>query len=292
MSKKVALFGCGTIGREIALAVDSGKVNNATIVTLVDSVDHRADTLRSNLQNSNPSTFTDFSKFVYSSSFKDADIIVEAASQDAVNSFGKKIVEAGKSLMIMSVGALGDPFFLSEMLDIAYQNGSHIYVPTGAIAGIDAIRSVKHLLDSVVLTTTKNPIALAGAPFFNLTKINVYEITEKTVIYDGNAADAVKKFPANINVAAILSLAGIGIKRTKVKIIADPYTDVNQHEITATGKFGEMTVIVRNKPSPNNPKTSFLAVLSAISMHMLIRMAIMWCLAQGNTSLIQIQEKN
>lgn len=264
MSKKVALFGCGTIGREIALAVDSGKVNNATIVTLVDSVDHRADTLRSNLQNSNPSTFTDFSKFVYSSSFKDADIIVEAASQDAVNSFGKKIVEAGKSLMIMSVGALGDPFFLSEMLDIAYQNGSHIYVPTGAIAGIDAIRSVKHLLDSVVLTTTKNPIALAGAPFFNLTKINVYEITEKTVIYDGNAADAVKKFPANINVAAILSLAGIGIKRTKVKIIADPYTDVNQHEITATGKFGEMTVIVRNKPSPNNPKTSFLAVLSAI----------------------------
>jgi aspartate dehydrogenase len=153
---------------------------------------------------------------------------------------------------------------LSELLDIASQNGSHIYVPTGAIAGIDAIRSVKHLLDSVVLTTTKNPIALAGAPFFNLTKINVYGITEKTVIYEGNAADAVKKFPANINVAAILSLAGIGVERTKVKIIADPYTDVNQHEITANGKFGEMTVIVRNKPSPNNPKTSFLAVLSAI----------------------------
>ena len=163
----------------------------------------------------------------------------------------------------MSVGALGDPFFLSELLDIASKNGSHIYVPTGAIAGIDAIRSVKHLLDSVVLTTTKNPIALAGAPFFNLTKINLYGITEKTVIYEGNAADAVKKFPANINVAAILSLAGIGIERTKVKIIADPYTDVNQHEITANGKFGEMTVIVRNKPSPNNPKTSFLAVLSA-----------------------------
>jgi aspartate dehydrogenase len=264
MSKKVALIGCGTIGREIAIAIDSGKVNNATIVTLVDSVERLAQTLRSNLQNSNPSTFTDFSKFIDSSSFKDIDIIVEAASQDAVNSFGKKIVGAGKSLMIMSVGALGDPFFLSEMLDIAYQNSINIYVPTGAIAGIDAIRSVKHLLDSVVLTTTKNPIALAGAPFFNLTKINVHEITEKTVIYDGIAADAVKKFPANINVAAILSLAGIGIERTKVKIIADPYTDINQHEITATGKFGEMTIIVRNKPSPNNPKTSFLAVLSAI----------------------------
>jgi aspartate dehydrogenase len=264
MSKRVALIGCGTIGREIAIAVDSGRVNNATIVTVVDKIDHLAQTLRSNLQNSNPSTFTNFSKFIYSSSFKDVDIIVEAASQDAVNSFGKKIVEAGKSLMIMSVGALGDPFFLSEMLDIASQNGSHIYVPSGAIAGVDAIRSVKHLLDSVVLTTTKNPIALAGAPFFNLTKINVYGITEKTVIYEGNAADAVKKFPANINVAAIISLAGIGIERTKVRIIADPYTYVNQHEITAKGKFGEMTIVVRNKPSPNNPKTSFLAVLSAI----------------------------
>jgi aspartate dehydrogenase len=264
MSKRVALIGCGTIGREIAIAVDSGRVNNATIVTVVDKIDHLAQKLRSNLQNSNPSTFTNFSKFIYSSSFKDVDIIVEAASQDAVNSFGKKIVEAGKSLMIMSVGALGDPFFLSEMLDIASQNGSHIYVPSGAIAGVDAIRSVKHLLDSVVLTTTKNPIALAGAPFFNLTKINVYGITEKTVIYEGNAADAVKKFPANINVAAIISLAGIGIERTKVRIIADPYTYVNQHEITANGKFGEMTIVVRNKPSPNNPKTSFLAVLSAI----------------------------
>jgi aspartate dehydrogenase len=264
MSKRVVIIGCGTIGREIALAVDSGKVNNATIVTLVDTIDHLAQTLRSNLQNSNPSTFTNFSEFIYSSSFKDVDIVVESASQDVVNRFGKKIVEAGKSLMIMSVGALGDPFFLSEILDIASQNGSRIYVPSGAIAGVDAIRSVKHLLDSVILTTTKNPIALAGAPFFNLAKINLYEITEKTVIYEGYAADAVKKFPANINVAAIISLAGIGIERTKVRIIADPYTDVNQHEITANGKFGEMTIVVRNKPSPNNPKTSFLAVLSAI----------------------------
>ena len=93
-------------------------------------------------------------------------LLLRLASQDAVNSFGKKIVEAGKSLMIMSVGALGDPFFLSELLDIASKNGSHIYVPTGAIAGIDAIRSVKHLLDSVVPTTTKNPIALCWCTVF------------------------------------------------------------------------------------------------------------------------------
>jgi aspartate dehydrogenase len=164
----------------------------------------------------------------------------------------------------MSVGALADPLFLSELLDIASHNSSRIYVPTGAIAGIDAIRSVRHLLDSVILTTKKTPRALGDAPFFKTNRMDVYAITEKTTIYEGPALDAVRKFPANVNVAAILSLAGIGLERTKVKIIVDPYTKMNQHEIAASGKFGEMIISVRNIQSPTNPKTSFLAVLSAI----------------------------
>lgn len=264
MSKRVGIIGCGTIGSELAIAVDSGKVKNASIVALFDAAEHVLLSLGSRIQSSSPSTFTDFTKFVSSSSFRDTDIIVESASQDAVNRFGKKIVESGKSLIVMSVGALADPLFLSELLDIASHNSSRIYVPTGAIAGIDAIRSVRHLLDSVILTTTKNPRALVDAPFFKTTRINVYAITKKTTIYEGPALDAIRKFPANINVAAILSLAGIGLERTKVKIIVDPYTNMNQHEIAASGKFGEMIISVRNIQSPTNPKTSFLAVLSAI----------------------------
>lgn len=264
MSKRVGIIGCGTIGSELAIAVDSGKVKNASIVALFDAAEHVLLSLGSRIHSSRPSTFTDFTKFVSSSSFRDTDIIVESASQDAVNRFGKKIVESGKSLIVMSVGALADPLFLSELLDIASHNSSRIYVPTGAIAGIDAIRSVRHLLDSVILTTTKNPRALADAPFFKTTRIDVYAITEKTTIYEGPALDAVRKFPANVNVAAILSLAGIGLERTKVKIIVDPYAKMNQHEIAASGKFGEMILSVRNIQSPTNPKTSFLAVLSAI----------------------------
>jgi aspartate dehydrogenase len=189
---------------------------------------------------------------------------VEAASQDAVNSFCKKIVENGKSLMIMSVGALADQLLLSELLDKASHNQCHIYVPTGAIAGIDAIRSVRHLIDSVMLSTTKSPKALSDAPFFNMAGFDPSKLNQKTVIYEGSAADAVKKFPSNVNVAAVLGLAGVGIENTMVKIIVDPNTDRNQHEITVNGKFGEMTLSVRNIPSPTNPKTSFLAVLSAI----------------------------
>jgi aspartate dehydrogenase len=264
VSRGVGIIGCGTIGTELALAIDNGRVKNASVVALFDGVNQVALSLQYKLRNNNPRTFTDFEEFISSSSFRDTDIIVESASQDAIKRFSKKIVENGKSLIVMSVGALSDPPFLSELLDIASHNSARIYVPTGAIAGIDAVRSVKHLLDSVSLTTTKNPKALADAPFFNISGIDLYAITKKTLIYEGPAADAVKKFPTNVNVAAILSLAGIGLEKTKVKIIVDPYTNINQHEIIASGKFGEMIVSVRNLPSPTNPKTSFLAILSAI----------------------------
>jgi aspartate dehydrogenase len=264
VSKSVGIIGCGTIGTELALAIDTGRVKNASLVALFDGVNRVALSLQYRLRNNNPRTFTDFEEFISSSSFRDTDIIVESASQDAIRRFSKKIVENGKSLIVMSVGALSDPPFLSELLDIASHNSARIYVPTGAIAGIDAVRSVKHLLDSVSLTTTKNPKALADAPFFNISGIDLYAITKKTLIYEGPASDAVKKFPANVNVAAILSLAGIGLEKTNVKIIVDPYTNINQHEIIASGKFGEMMVSVRNLPSPTNPKTSFLAILSAI----------------------------
>jgi aspartate dehydrogenase len=257
--KKVGLVGCGTIGSQLAMAVDSGKVANASLVSLFDVVENNAQGLKSKMRGK-PSAYSDFDRFISS----DIDIVVEAASQEAIRKFGKMILRAGKDLMVMSVGALADRAFLSELLQAASENGSRIYVPTGAIAGIDAVRTVRHLLESVTLTTTKSPKALAGAPFFETSKIKLDEITEWTVIYEGAASDAVKAFPANVNVAAVLSLAGIGADKTKVRIVADPVATTNQHEIVATGSFGEIRIAVSNVPTPGNPKTSFLAVLSAI----------------------------
>jgi aspartate dehydrogenase len=257
--KNVGLVGCGTIGSHLAMAVDSGKVANASLVSLFDVVENNAQGLKSKMRGK-PRAYLDFDRFISS----DIDIVVEAASQEAVRKFGKMIFRAGKDLMVMSVGALADRAFLLELLQAASENGSRIYVPTGAIAGIDAVRSVRHLLESVTLTTTKSPKALAGAPFFETSKIKLDKITERTVIYEGAASDAVKAFPANVNVAAVLSLAGIGADKTKVRIVADPVATTNQHEIVATGSFGEIRIAVSNVPSPGNPKTSFLAVLSAI----------------------------
>jgi aspartate dehydrogenase len=257
--KKVGIVGCGTIGSQLAGAVDSDKITGASLVALFDISEINLQNLKAKLH-SNLGTYSDFGKFLTSG----ADIIVEAASQDAVRAFAKPILEAGKDLMVMSVGSLADREFLAEILQSAARKGCRIYVPTGAIAGIDAIRSVRNLLESVTLTTTKSPKALAGAPFFETSKIKLDDITKSTVIYEGTAAEAVIAFPANVNVAAVLSLAGIGADKTKVRIVADPQATTNRHEIFATGSFGEIRITVNNVPSPGNPKTSFLAVLSAI----------------------------
>lgn len=241
------------------MAVDTNKVSSASLVALFDVSGSNLQNLKAKLR-TGPEAYSDFRGFLSSGT----DIVVEAASQDAVREFGKMILESGKDMMVMSVGALAEGRFLAELLETAARKNCRIYVPTGAIAGIDAIRSVSHLLESVTLTTTKSPKALAGAPFFETSKIKLDDIEESTVIYEGSADKAVKAFPANVNVAAVLSLAGIGVDKTKVRIVADPQAATNQHEIVATGSFGEIRITVNNVPSPGNPKTSFLAVLSAI----------------------------
>ncbi|MDQ3807799.1 MAG: aspartate dehydrogenase [Thermoproteota archaeon] len=243
------------------MAIESRTIANASLVGVFDAIGNNAEILKSKLK-SNPKVYSNFDSLIDSS----IDIIVEAASQEAVRKFGMPIIKANKDLMIMSVGALADTTFLRELLELApmKEGRSKVYVPTGAIAGIDAIRSVKDLLDSITLTTTKSPKSLAGAPFFATRKLNIDAITEVTEIYNGSAAEAVKLFPSNVNVAAVLSLAGLGADKTKVRVVVDPHTTTNQHEIVATGRFGSIKIAVNNVTAPGNPKTSFLAVLSAI----------------------------
>jgi aspartate dehydrogenase len=261
MMKRVAIIGCGTIGSQLAFAVDKGQVKNASLVSLFDVVKANAQSLSSSLRNV-PCAYDDFDSFIS----HNCDIVVEAASQEAARKFTKPLLDVGRDVLIMSVGALADYNLLASL----HASKGKIYVPSGAIAGIDAIKAVKHLLEEVTLTTTKSPKALTGAPFFETGDIKLDQIKERTTIYEGPAADAVKKFPANVNVAAVLSLAGIGFEKTRVRIVADPEFVTNQHEITAKGSFGRFQFTVNNTPSPKNPKTSYLAILSAIECLRLI----------------------
>lgn len=256
--KRIGIIGCGAIGSELARSIDSGKIN-AILVSIFDTYPGAANRLAKALK-SRVIVAKTIDEFLSS----DINIVVEAASQEAVRKYAKIMLEHGLDLMIMSTGALLDSRFYDQLTDIAENHDAKIYLPTGAIAGIDAIRSVKHLLSDVTLTTTKSPKGLEGAPFFDKHKIDLKKIKRPVVIYEGKALEAVTLFPANVNVAAVLSLAGVGGKKTRVRIVADPKSKMNVHEITARGKFGEMRFQVKNFPSPTNPKTSYLAVLSAI----------------------------
>lgn len=256
--KRIGLLGCGAIGTDIALAIDSGKIP-AKLTHIYDFSKDASGKLVSKLQHK--PLITDNVGLLAAAP---VDLIVEAASQDAVRDNALTILQNRKDLMIMSVGALLDESILEIIEDGCKDFNKRVYLPSGAITGLDGVRAVKNELDSLVLVTTKNPKALQGAKFFETSKINLDELKEPTIIYEGTAQEAVKLFPANINVAALLSLAGMGSIKTIVKIVADPRTDKNTHEIQAEGKFGKFSIKVENVPSENNPKTSKLAILSAI----------------------------
>ena len=262
MSKGVAVIGCGTIGRAIIDAVIKGMVSNAEIKGIVDTDSNAIRYFSSSLGSNN--TFMSCENFFDSPIINETDIIVEAATQKVVLEFGKRILESRKDLMIMSVGAFAQGSFFSELVDTARSNSSRLILPSGAISGIDVIRCARKGIKSVSIITTKNPISLNGAPFFKNSNIKVDKIKSRTILYNGNARNVIPEFPSNVNVAVSLALAGIGLDNTKVKVIADPNITVNQHKIIAKGDFGEIRILIRNNPSRLNPRTSALAVLSAI----------------------------
>jgi aspartate dehydrogenase len=194
------------------------------------------------------------------------DLVVEAASQDAVRLWAGEVLESGADLLVVSVGALAAPDVLGRLTDLARRHGRRIHVPSGAIGGIDVIKGAAvGGIEECRLTTTKPPKALAGAPYVREHRIDLDGIDKATLIYEGPASQAVRHFPQNVNVAATIGLAGIGMDRTIVRIVADPAAAHNVHEVFIRGTFGEATIRLANLPSPVNPKTSYLTSLSVIA---------------------------
>jgi aspartate dehydrogenase len=260
--KKVAVIGYGSIGREIIASAKRQEIPNAKIIAVFDKQSQVVNSVDN--ENGDVHLFSDFDEFYNSETYSSLDIIIECASKDAVREFGKKIIESKKDLIVLSVGAFSDKEYLAELQNLSSSNSTRILIPTGAIAGLDSIRSVRKYLNSVTITTTKHPKSLAGAPFFESSRIRLDDINSETVLFEGNASTAIELFPANVNVAVAVALAGVGLEKTRVKIMTDPLISVNKHEIVAKGSFGEIHIVVQNIPSPTNPKTSFLASLSAI----------------------------
>lgn len=242
---KLGIIGCGAIGTDVAKAADTMKEIDK--IYLFDINKASSDKLCKILKKAE---IRPVEKFL-----DDVDIVFEAASQQAVVQYGEKILESEKDLVIMSIGSLFDDALRKKLENTARKNHCKIYLPSGAVCGIDGIFAASvEKLDNVTLVTTKPPASLGA------------KVDKRTIVFEGNAREAVKKFPKNINVAACLSLAGIGFDNTKVEIVADPVETRISHKILAHGRFGRLRAEVENMPNPNNPQSSYMASLSAIAV--------------------------
>lgn len=253
----ICVIGCGAIGTTIARAVQ--EMPDIERIYLTDRSKECATLLQEK-----------FSKVLYVADvvpiLNDIKLMVEAASQDAARYYAPLALSAGVDVLIMSIGVFQDEQFQGDAFRLAKRKGAKIFLPSGAIGGIDALSAASlEGIDDVTLTTTKPPSAFGPNPYLESKGIKASELRERTELFSGSAREAVKYFPQNINVAATISLAGVGFERTRIRIMCDPQVQTNEHHLKARGKFGELDVVTRNVPSPRNPKTSYLAALSAIS---------------------------
>ena len=253
MSGAVGVVGCGAIGRALLRAADAGDLG-VDVAGVTSRSRERAEEYLETL--GSPPPYLELPELVERSS-----LLVETAGGHVVPTLAEAAFGAGKDLMVISIGALLEH---PEVIERARTTGCRLYAPSGAIAGLDGIKSAcQGRVDRVEMVSRKPLAALEGAPFLVENEIPVMELEEPEEVFSGTAREACRGFPSNLNVSAAVSLAGIGPDRTKVRIVADPALARNCHDITVEGEFGLLQVHIENVPS-ENPKTGRLTALSII----------------------------
>jgi aspartate dehydrogenase len=249
---RIALIGCGTLGSYIARAVHKGVAGDHQMVSVLNTP--RSDGAGKLARELGCAAAADIDSLLQPS----PDLVVEAATREAVWEFGEECVRKGSSLIVLSSGAMLDAEFRSRLVAVARQAGRKIYLPSGALGGLDLARAAQlggNLQAS--LTTRKPPRAL---------DMDAVELTDFQEVFSGSAVDGIARFPKNVNVAASASLATSGPEALGLTLTADPSLDSNVHRLELKGDFGEATVEIRARPMPHNPKSSALAALSVLAL--------------------------
>ena len=194
------------------------------------------------------------------------DAVVEAASHDAVRQYAPPLLAAGIPVIVLSGGALADDALRGRLERLADDRRALLYVPSGGIGGLDALKAACAAgVDEVEIAVTKPPAAWKGIGYVERLGVDLGRLAGATTLFDGAAREGVPLFPANVNIAAVLALAGIGFDRTRLKVVADPALKFNTHSITVRGKTGTISIKFESVPSPDNPKTALLACYSALA---------------------------
>jgi aspartate dehydrogenase len=193
-------------------------------------------------------------------------VVLEAASHEAVRDHLVSLLDAGISVIVLSAGALTDDRLRGAAEAAARRSGALLYVPSGGIGGLDALKGACAAgVEEVTIQVAKPPAAWKGIAYVESLRIDLERLSEPTTLFEGPARQGVPLFPQNVNIAAVLSLAGIGFDRTRLRVVADPGLQDNTHTIVVRGASGRFRVVLENIPAPENPKTSFLACYSVLA---------------------------
>jgi aspartate dehydrogenase len=257
---RVALLGGGTIGRLVLEQVRQGALPGVEIVALAGrSRGSPAAKLAAEYQVRYVLTRAELIAARPAA-------VLEAASHAAVGEHLVPLLEAGISVVVLSAGALADDALREGAERAARRSGALFYVPSGGIGGLDALKTACLAgVDEVSIQVAKPPAAWRGIPYVEARGFKLDGLREPLTLFEGPAREGVPHFPQNVNIAAVLSLAGIGWDRTRLKVVADPGLTLNTHTIRVAGRSGRFSVVLENVPAPENPKTSWLACYSALA---------------------------
>ncbi|NLO79497.1 MAG: aspartate dehydrogenase [Xanthomonadaceae bacterium] len=252
---RVALAGYGAIGKRVASLLDQG-IEGLRLVAVSANNAARAEQHVATLRQPVP-------VLPLAQLAEVADVVVECAPAHLLPEIATPVLRAGKVLVTVSVGAL---LKAPELVDLAREHGGRIHVPSGALLGLDAVQAAALGEIYEVTMETRKPLrGLAGAPYVEGRQIDLSQVEEPLKLFEGSAAEAIEGFPANLNVAVALGLAGVGPENTRLQVWADPSVDRNTHIINVRSDSADLHLVIRNIPTDENPKTGRITALSIVA---------------------------
>ncbi|MCK0149729.1 aspartate dehydrogenase [Marivita sp. S6314] len=254
---KIGIAGMGAIGTRVAQELDRGGIPGCTLAGIaVRNAERAAD---ANARLTQPVPNHSLQEIA-----QQCDVIVECLPPQLFLDLARPVVQAGKTLIVLSASQL---LGQQALLDEAAQTGARIVIPSGAMLGLDAIKAVAvGDIQSVVIETRKPVAGLINAPYVKDQNLKLDGLTEPYQIIEGAVSDIAKVFPANVNVAAAVSLAGIGPDRTRMEVWADPSLERNLHTVRVISDSSDFTMSIQNRPSMENPATGKITALSVIAL--------------------------
>lgn len=254
---KIGIAGMGAIGLRVAQELDQGGIPGCELAGISARNADRAAEANATLSKPAP-------VYALDEIADHCDVVIETLPPQLFMDLAQPVVEAGKELVVLSASQL---LGQQALFDLAAETGARISIPSGAMLGLDAIKGAAvGDLHSVVIETRKPVAGLAKAPYVLDNKIDLTNLTEPMLVLGGTVTEVARVFPANVNVAAAVSLAGFGPDKTRMEVWADPALDKNKHTVRVTSDSSDFKMTIQNRPSEENPATGKITALSVIAL--------------------------